>query len=322
MPARGRRIGYVFQHYALFPHLTALENVAYPLRGPRGPRPRARPARADGPGAPGRPLPAEPFRAASSSGSPSPAPWPPSPRVLLLDEPFSALDIGRARSACSASCSRCSGSCSLPVVYVTHRLEDAFAVGQRLAVMRDGERGAGRPDRGGLPLSRQRPGGRHHGHHQPVPRPGRRGRRQGGVTLDWDGLRAQRAAAGGGAGSTVTAYIRPEDVKIIYPDRPLTGGRAAQPGDRPDHCQQLLSRCAPSAVGAAQRPCNRGEPPAIYLHPAQPAGGPAGAARVCAKRRSSYWANPTRYGRRNVKLRVEEVTEDVLCERCHPRGAE
>lgn len=31
VPARKRRVGYVFQHLALFPHLTALENVAYPL---------------------------------------------------------------------------------------------------------------------------------------------------------------------------------------------------------------------------------------------------------------------------------------------------
>lgn len=31
LPARKRRVGYVFQQYALFPHLTALENVAYTL---------------------------------------------------------------------------------------------------------------------------------------------------------------------------------------------------------------------------------------------------------------------------------------------------
>jgi molybdate transport system ATP-binding protein len=30
LPPRRRRVGYVFQHYALFPHMTALENVAFP----------------------------------------------------------------------------------------------------------------------------------------------------------------------------------------------------------------------------------------------------------------------------------------------------
>jgi ABC-type sugar transport system ATPase subunit len=33
LPARKRRIGYVFQQYALFPHMSALENVAFPLEG-------------------------------------------------------------------------------------------------------------------------------------------------------------------------------------------------------------------------------------------------------------------------------------------------
>ena len=41
VPARHRNIGYVFQGYALFPHLNALENVAYPLRGQRDARSRA-----------------------------------------------------------------------------------------------------------------------------------------------------------------------------------------------------------------------------------------------------------------------------------------
>ena len=35
VPPEGRRCGYVFQEYALFPHLTAWQNVAYPLRGMR-----------------------------------------------------------------------------------------------------------------------------------------------------------------------------------------------------------------------------------------------------------------------------------------------
>src|ERR1044072_6267892 len=38
LPPRKRRVGYVFQQYALFPHLTALENVAYALWGQPGER--------------------------------------------------------------------------------------------------------------------------------------------------------------------------------------------------------------------------------------------------------------------------------------------
>jgi molybdate transport system permease protein len=33
LPSRDRRVGYLFQHYALFPHLTVAQNIAYGLRG-------------------------------------------------------------------------------------------------------------------------------------------------------------------------------------------------------------------------------------------------------------------------------------------------
>ena len=56
VPARHRNIGYVFQNYALFPHLTALENVGFAVRGARGPGDRCGVAGADEPGAPGRSL--------------------------------------------------------------------------------------------------------------------------------------------------------------------------------------------------------------------------------------------------------------------------
>ena len=45
-----------------------------------------------------------------------------------------------------------------------------------------------------------------------------------GLTLDWDGLELEALPQPAGVGETVTAYIRPEDIKVLYADRPL--GRA------------------------------------------------------------------------------------------------
>ena len=59
------------------------------------------------------------------------------PRLLLLDEPFSALDTA-VRQHLQRDLMALQSELGLVVIYVTHRLEDAFAVGQRLAVMRDG----------------------------------------------------------------------------------------------------------------------------------------------------------------------------------------
>jgi molybdate transport system ATP-binding protein len=42
-----------------------------------------------------------------------------------------------------------------------------------------------------------------------------------GLTLDWDGLRLEPPLQSATTGQKVRAYIRPEDIKILYPDRPL-----------------------------------------------------------------------------------------------------
>ena len=138
VPARHRNIGYVFQGYALFPHLNALENVAYPLRRQRDARSRAvallermhlahladrYPAELSG----GQQQRVAIARALAAD-----------PQVLLLDEPFSALDAG-VREHLQRDLAALQAELRLAVIYVTHRLEDAFAMGHTLAVMGEGQ---------------------------------------------------------------------------------------------------------------------------------------------------------------------------------------
>ncbi len=137
LPARQRRVGYVFQSYALFPHLTALENVAYSLW--RQPRSRERalallermgltqsagsyPHQLSG----GQQQRVAIARALAMEG-----------RALLLDEPFSALD-NPTRKLLHQDLLALQRETKLVVIYVTHSLDDAIAVGDRLAVMREG----------------------------------------------------------------------------------------------------------------------------------------------------------------------------------------
>jgi len=137
-PPEKRRIGMVFQDYALFPHLNVWENVAFGLRGPRAQR-RARarellrlvgleglekryPHELSG---------GEQQRAALARA------LAPRPRIVLLDEPFSNLDADLRRTMRSEvrELLRSLGSTA---VFVTHDQEEAFELGDRVAVLRRG----------------------------------------------------------------------------------------------------------------------------------------------------------------------------------------
>jgi molybdate transport system ATP-binding protein len=59
------------------------------------------------------------------------------PRVLLMDEPFSALD-SVVRKQLHRELAELQREARLIVIYVTHNLDDAFAIGHRLAIMREG----------------------------------------------------------------------------------------------------------------------------------------------------------------------------------------
>jgi len=47
-----------------------------------------------------------------------------------------------------------------------------------------------------------------------------------GLALDWDGLRLEAPPQAAIAGAILTSYILPEEIKVLYPDRPLTGAVA------------------------------------------------------------------------------------------------
>ncbi len=218
VPTRARGVGYVFQHYALFPHLSALQNVAYPLRGPGRQAQAAEllarlslahladrfPHELSG----GQQQRVAIARALAAA-----------PRVLLLDEPFSALDM-TTRQRLQRDLLTLQRELGLVVIYVTHRLEDAFAIGQRLAVMHDGvlEQVGPIEEVFRYPANARVAGimGITNLFRAEVVAAD-----AGGVTLDWDSLRLSAPPQAVAPGSAVTAYIRPEDVKIIYPDRPL-----------------------------------------------------------------------------------------------------
>ena len=142
MPPHKRPTNTVFQSYALFPHMSVRDNVAYGLKrkGRRqgGDRP-ARPgrARARRPLGRGQPHAATSSRAASSSASPWPGRVVNLPKVLLLDEPLGALDL-KLRKSLQVELKRIQKEIGITFVYVTHDQEEALTMSDRIAVMNRG----------------------------------------------------------------------------------------------------------------------------------------------------------------------------------------
>ncbi len=134
-----RHFGMVFQHYALFPHLSAGENIAFGLAGQAGTDKTRRVAEmlalVDLDGFADRPVSAlsggQQQRVAVARA------LAPSPRVLLLDEPLSNLDPSlreRTRRELKAALRKI----GITTVFVTHEQEEAFALGDQVAVLNEG----------------------------------------------------------------------------------------------------------------------------------------------------------------------------------------
>jgi len=137
LSARTRRIGYVFQSLALFPHLTIEQNIAYGIGGKadrdqsvatmmekfcisnlRGRKPDAISG-------------GERQRVALARALGT------DPSVLLLDEPLSALDAATKRSI-MGDLRAWNESHRIPILYVTHSRDEVFGLGERVIAMEQG----------------------------------------------------------------------------------------------------------------------------------------------------------------------------------------
>jgi molybdate transport system ATP-binding protein len=133
LPPERRGCGYVFQEYALFPHMRAWQNVAYPLRGSdRRDRALALLERfgmaelADA--RPGTLSGGERQRVAVARALAR------EPQVLLLDEPLSALDA-RTRAGASRELAAVLRVADVPTLLVTHDFSEAAMLGDRVGII-------------------------------------------------------------------------------------------------------------------------------------------------------------------------------------------
>ena len=137
-----RQVAMVFQDYALFPHMSVADNIAYPLKIQKVDK-GERLAKAEDVGAglsldglmarrPGQLSGGQQQRVALARAVAS------NPQVFLFDEPLSNLDA-KLRGQMRAEISRLQRRLGITTVYVTHDQTEAMTLGDRVAVLRKGE---------------------------------------------------------------------------------------------------------------------------------------------------------------------------------------
>jgi sulfate transport system ATP-binding protein len=141
VPPQRRGIGFVFQHYAAFKHMTVRENVAFGLKIRKVPKERVR-ARVDELlGVVGLAGYHERYPSQLSGGQRQRMALARAlavePRVLLLDEPFGALDA-KVRAELREWLRRLHDEVHVTTVLVTHDQEEAMAIADRIAIMDGG----------------------------------------------------------------------------------------------------------------------------------------------------------------------------------------
>ncbi len=141
-PPNQRPVNTVFQSYALFPHMSVAQNIAFALEMLGRPRAAIRARVAEmirllqleglGERRPAQLSGGQQQRVALGRA------LAPEPKVLLLDEPLSALDL-KLRKEMQVELKRLQLATGITFVFVTHDQEEALRMSDRIAVMRDGQ---------------------------------------------------------------------------------------------------------------------------------------------------------------------------------------
>ncbi|MFN3274814.1 MAG: ABC transporter ATP-binding protein [Paracoccus sp. (in: a-proteobacteria)] len=141
MPPNQRPINTVFQNYALFPHMTVAQNIAFGLQSLRRPRAAIKARVAEMLALVAMEHLADRKIAAMSGGQQQRVALAralaPEPRILLLDEPLSALDL-KLRRQMQIELKRLQAETGITFVFVTHDQEEALTMSDRIAVMGGG----------------------------------------------------------------------------------------------------------------------------------------------------------------------------------------
>mgnify|MGYP000849564012 FL=1 len=141
VPAEDRNIGHLFQSYALFPHMTVAENVAFGLRCRRGPKPEIARSVTEQLAAMrladlanvnvGRLSGGQRQRVALARALVL------EPELLLLDEPLAAVDM-RAKGAMRKELREQIRDAGIPCIVVTHTLRDVLELADRICLLDEG----------------------------------------------------------------------------------------------------------------------------------------------------------------------------------------
>jgi putative spermidine/putrescine transport system ATP-binding protein len=142
VPPYRRDVGMIFQNYALFPHMTAAQNIAFPLEMRRVGRPEIKRRVADALALVKLAGFGDRYPRQLSGGQQQRIAFARAvvfgPRLLLMDEPLGALDR-KLREALQLEVMHFSRQLGATVVYVTHDQEEALVMSDRIAIFNNGK---------------------------------------------------------------------------------------------------------------------------------------------------------------------------------------